>query len=406
MNKTILLIAPDGGQIDARIAVPTSRMGPGVFVLGAPDPVAWCARFAAEGYVAVALDLSRHLIDGRLSSAARSAALADLYVAKSALAHHVTGGDWGAVGIGAGGAVVWRAALHGAVAAAAIYGLTAIGDERRASPTIRAPLTLHVDADDAHAAGAEFDAMRTEDTETRFRLYVYPRGRSGCFDPGHPAFEPHSATLAHSRTLAALRPVLGPHYDFGRLFEQHLAHEFVDRDADATMETMVDEPYVNHVPTLTGGVGYEMLKRFYRYHFIPKLPPDRESVVLSETVGADTVVLEMVNSFTHTEEVDYFLPGLAPTGKRVVIPTVVIAKFRGDKLYHEHIYWDQASVLVQLGLLAPDGLPVAGVEEARKMLDQQRPANELMPSWRSSEGLPIEEPVTAASSGYRSEHAG
>jgi len=78
------------------------------------------------------------------------------------------------------------------------------------------------------------------------------------------------------------------------------------------------------------------------------------------------------------------LPGVAPTGKRVEIPLVAIVKFRGDKLYHEHIYWDQASVLVQIGLLDAAGLPVAGVETARKLLDETVPSNELMRRWHDS----------------------
>jgi carboxymethylenebutenolidase len=183
--------------------------------------------------------------------------------------------------------------------------------------------------------------------------------------------------------------VIGPHYDLARLFQEHLRHEFVTHDPDATMATMVAEPYVNHVPTLTGGFGHDMLKRFYTHHFIAKMPDDRRSVVLSETVGPDTVVLELVTRFRHTVEIDYLLPGIPPSGKTLEIPTVIIAKFRGDKLYHEHIYWDQASLLVQLGLIDPTGLPVAGAEEAHKMLDQSRPANELMARWRDSDGKPI-----------------
>ena len=122
---------------------------------------------------------------------------------------------------------------------------------------------------------------------------------------------------------------------------------------------------------------------------LPKLPQQRRNVYLSETVGADTVVLEFVTTFVHDTEIDYLLPGIPPTGKQVEIPTVVIAKFQGDKLYHEHIYWDQASVLVQLGLIDPAGLPIAGAAEARKMLDQSLPANGLMANWSTSANKPI-----------------
>ena len=149
------------------------------------------------------------------------------------------------------------------------------------------------------------------------------------------------------------------------------------------MTTMVDEPYVNHIPTMTGGVGHKMLAHFYQNHFINSNPPDTSLIPISRTVGATQIVDEMLFCFTHTCEVPWMLPGIAPTGKRVEIPLIAIVKFRGDKLYHEHIYWDQASVLVQIGKLDPQGLPVAGVETARKLLDETLPSNTLMgASWK------------------------
>jgi carboxymethylenebutenolidase len=198
-----------------------------------------------------------------------------------------------------------------------------------------------------------------------------------------------AAGMAHSRTIGLLRRVLGPDYDLNALWEQHLACEFKTRDVDANMKTMVAQPYVNHIPTMTGGVGHELLKRFYKYHFINKNPKDREKTPISRTIGADRIVDEGVFSFTHDEEIDWLLPGVKPTGKKVSIAIVAVVCFRGDKLYHEHIYWDQASVLVQLGLLDPKGLPVAGAESARKALDETLPSNSLMPSWKDSEGLPL-----------------
>jgi carboxymethylenebutenolidase len=86
----------------------------------------------------------------------------------------------------------------------------------------------------------------------------------------------------------------------------------------------------------------------------------------------------MVFKFTHTIPMDWILPGIPPTGKRVEVPLVAIIRFRDRKLAHEHIYWDQASVLVQIGLLDPAKLPVVGVESAKKVLDPSLPANELM----------------------------
>ncbi len=177
--------------------------------------------------------------------------------------------------------------------------------------------------------------------------------------------------------------------DLVALWEEHCRCEFKMRDADATMATMVSQPYVNHVPTMTGGVGHEQLRRFYAYHFIPVNPPDFRLTPISRTVGADTIVDEFIVQFTHTAVIDWMLPGIPPTGRVVEIPTVAIVKFEGDKLAHEHIYWDQASVLVQIGVLDAHGSPVAGVETAHKVMDRSLPSNRLMERWQESEGKPV-----------------
>ncbi len=106
-----------------------------------------------------------------------------------------------------------------------------------------------------------------------------------------------------------------PDYDLVDLWETHLRYEFETRDVDATMETMVAEPYVNHVPTMAGGVGHDQLKRFYKYHFIGENPPDTELVPISRTVGSDQIVDDLLFKFTHTSEIDYLLPGVKPTGR-------------------------------------------------------------------------------------------
>ena len=162
------------------------------------------------------------------------------------------------------------------------------------------------------------------------------------------------------------------------LWEKHLDYEFTTRDTDATLATMVEDAYVNHVPVLTGGVGKDQLREFYGRHFIPHMPPDTTITPVSRTIGEDRIVDELIFQFTHTVAMDWMLPGLAPTGKRVELPLVVIVHFRDGKLAHEHIYWDQASVLVQLGLLDSSQLPVAGLESARKVLDPKLPSNEMM----------------------------
>jgi carboxymethylenebutenolidase len=163
-----------------------------------------------------------------------------------------------------------------------------------------------------------------------------------------------------------------------QLWEEHVRHEFATHNTEDTLATMVDDAYVNHIPVLTGGVGKEQLREFYSKRFIPQMPPDTEMVPLSRTIGNDRLVDEMIFKFTHTIRMDWMLPGLAPTRRRVEIPLVAIVQFRDGKLANEHIYWDQASVLVQLGLLDPAKLPVAGVESARKAMDKQLPSNALM----------------------------
>src|SRR6267143_3171147 len=162
------------------------------------------------------------------------------------------------------------------------------------------------------------------------------------------------------------------------LWEEHVRYEFATHNTEDTLATMVEDAYVNHIPVLTGGVGREQLREFYSKRFIPQMPPDTEMIPLSRTIGSEQLVDEMIFKFTHTIKMDWMLPGLPPTGKRVEVPLVAIVRFREGKLAHEHIYWDQASVLVQLGLLDPAKLPVAGVESARKALDKTLPSNALM----------------------------
>ena len=172
---------------------------------------------------------------------------------------------------------------------------------------------------------------------------------------------------------------LGPAQEaLRKLWEEHVQYEFSTHNTDDTLATMVEDAYVNHIPVLTGGVGKNELREFYSKRFIPQMPPDTEMTPVSRTIGEDQLVDEMVFEFTHTVAMDWMLPGIPPTGKRVEVPLAAIVRFRDGKLAHEHIYWDQASVLVQIGLLDPAKLPVAGVESARKVLDPSLPANELM----------------------------
>jgi len=147
------------------------------------------------------------------------------------------------------------------------------------------------------------------------------------------------------------------------------------------MSTMAADPYVYHLPPMTGGVGTEAVRSFYGRHFIGKWPDDTEITPVSRTVGHDQVVDELVISFTHDIEMDAILPGVPPTGRSVRLAFCVVVGFEDGKVAHEHIYWDQASLLVQVGLLDVDGLPVTGVEQADVLLDRgSRPLNLLLPA--------------------------
>lgn len=165
--------------------------------------------------------------------------------------------------------------------------------------------------------------------------------------------------------------------DLGAVFDAHVKHEFVDHDVDATMKTMIPEPYVHHVPVLTGGEGGSGVRQFYTNHFVNRLPDDAKLVRISRTVSKDHVIDELIVSFTHDKIIDFMLPGVPPTGKHVELPHVVVMKFRDGKIAHEHIYWDQASLLVQIGLLSADTLPIVGVEQAKKLLELSKRYDQL-----------------------------
>jgi carboxymethylenebutenolidase len=132
------------------------------------------------------------------------------------------------------------------------------------------------------------------------------------------------------------------HYSLGAVFDKHIKCEFQDHGVDATMKTMVKEPYVHYVPMMTGRIGYDSVYNFYKNHFVGKMPDDIKVERISRTVGKDQVVEELILKFTHSIEIDYLIPGIVTTGKYVELPHVVVMKFVGNKIAHEHIYWDQA----------------------------------------------------------------
>ncbi len=158
-----------------------------------------------------------------------------------------------------------------------------------------------------------------------------------------------------------------PSNNLGRVFNKHVKCEFEEKNVDATMKTMVPESYVHHVPVLTGGIGYNGVYDFYKNIFIGKMPSDTKFITISRTRDNNQVVDELIMSFTHDIEIPAMIPGISPTGKHVELPVVVVMKFKGNKIAHEHIYWDQASMLAQIGLLDSKMLPVTGVEQAKKL---------------------------------------
>lgn len=151
-------------------------------------------------------------------------------------------------------------------------------------------------------------------------------------------------------------------------FQRHVDAE-LRKDLEATLATMTTDPHLNNIPTTLGGLGLDGVRHFYSSLILSEkfFPPDTEMVPISRTIDEHQLVDEIIFKFTHNSEIGWMLPNIAPTGKRVEIPLVVIVGFSEGKVTHEHIYWDQASVLVQVGLLDAKGLPVKGIETAQKM---------------------------------------
>ncbi|KAJ7087247.1 NTF2-like protein [Mycena belliarum] len=201
-------------------------------------------------------------------------------------------------------------------------------------------------------------------------------------------FHAGAASIAHSKATAHIKKHLGgPFFDLEAIWEEHTHFEFEIRSVAKTMGTMVAEPYVNHVPTLAGGIGRKQLSAFYRDHFIFSNPKDTRMQPISRTVGSDRVVDEFIFHATHDTQIDWLLPGVPPTGKKIAIPMLGVINIRGDRLYHEHIWWDQGTACKQVGIIPThvpfDGktlrLPIAGIESATLLIDERAvPPNEMM----------------------------
>ena len=406
-GQWIEIEANDGASFSGYLSTPRGGKGPGIVlcqeIFGVNPYIQSVADYyAEEGYVVLAPDLFWRITPGiQLGYTEKDFERAfqlfgqfdtdqginDISASvKTLRSRPEVVGKVGALGFCLGGRLAYLAAARSDVdCAVAYYGVT-IDEYLNEASNINVPMALHFAENDQFAPMASVNNIQAalkDHVETE--IFIYPGVDHGFSrnESGH--FHKPTAQLAHQRSIALFRKTMGPHYDFSQLWDKHCEYEFATKDVDATMATMVSEPYVNHIPTMTGGVGYEHLKRFYKHHFIPKTPQDTSLIPISRTIGEGILVDEMLFCFTHDIEIDWMLPGIKPTGKRVEIPLVAIVKFRGDKLHNEHIYWDQASVLVQIGLLDPTGLPVAGIETAKKLLDEQLPSNQLMAKWDHSE---------------------
>ncbi|WP_339530077.1 MULTISPECIES: dienelactone hydrolase family protein [unclassified Pseudomonas] len=390
------------------LAVPASGTGPGL-VLGQEifgvnaNMRAVADLYAEEGYVVLVPDLfwrmERNVDLGYTEQDFAKAidffqrldldlAVDDISAsfAKLKTLDQVEGDDFGFVGFCMGGKLAYLTATR--TKAACSVGFYGMGIENYLDEVdnIRGRLVLHFAENDAYCdAQARAKISSALKGNKGSEIYVYPNVDHAFARAGSDHFDKPAALMAHERTIAALKREIGPNFNLSDLWDEHVKHEFDTRDVPATMATMVSEPYVNHIPTMTGGVGSKQLSRFYQHHFVHGNPPDMKLIPLSRTVGALQIVDEFIMCFTHTTEIDWMLPNVAPTGKYVEIPMLGVVRFRGDKLYHEHIYWDQASLLVQVGLLDPTGLPVAGVITAQKLLDEALPSNTLMNNWKNSE---------------------
>jgi carboxymethylenebutenolidase len=405
-GTTVKIAASDGGTFEGYLALPGSGSGPGLIlaqeIFGINRHMREIADlYAEEGYVVLAPDLFWRLaagvelgyegvdLDAAFSFHERFGIDQGVHDINDAIrtlrARPECDGKVAVLGFGLGGRLAYLAAARLKVdAAVSYYGMELERhlDEARA---VHCPILFHFGEQDGYTptpvreavAGAFAGRKNTP-------VYVYPGADHGFNNPSRSSFNKSAATLAASRTIGLLHGAVGPQYDLEALWEKHLAAEFAARSVEETMKTMVAEPYVNHVPDMTGGYGHRDLERFYKYHFIPKVPRDTRIIPLSRTIGANTLVDEFLFCCTHDIEMDFFLPGVPPTGKYLEIPHVAVVHFRGDKIVYEHIHWEMATALVQAGLLDPKGLPVAGAETAKKLLDPSLPSNTLMAAWKRS----------------------
>ena len=394
----------DGGEFNGYLALPASGYGPGIVVLqeifGVNSYIRGVADwYAAHGFVALCPDLFWRMERGvELTEADRSRAFSfyqQLDEAKavedSAAAleflrkHPACSGRVGAVGFCLGGNLAYLLSVRFKPDCAVGYYGVSIEKSLDEAKNLSSPLLLHIaGADQFCPPEAQAEIHAALDGSPLVTIHDYPAQGHAFGRPSGEHYAPEAAELANLRSLEffvshlAGAGIAAAQQSLSERWDEHVKYEFATRNTDHTLETMVVDSYVNHVPVMTGGVGHDELREFYSKRFIPQMPPDTAMTPVSRTIGIDRVVDEMVFEFTHTSKMDWMLPGVEPTGRHVKVALVVIVHFRDGKLAHEHIYWDQASVLAQLGLIDAQALPVAGVESAEKVLNPKLASNQLM----------------------------
>ncbi|KAM0204193.1 hypothetical protein ACHAQI_010020 [Fusarium lateritium] len=369
---------------------PLSRRGhgPGLIILSATsdDPVAFydgvpssMVKWAEEGFAVVQIEAAA--FEGKESEVVLQDAIEALRQCDKCELNEK-------VGLVAYEPLLWNLAASGIDQVVEIVASVLYADAQTIeslAPSVK-PLLKHVANQDFRPASQS--------------QYPYREATTYAFaTPGHPQFNYTTESVSHTRNLQFLKPKLnGPYFDLEAIWDEHTWYEFSDRSVEHTMGTMVQEPYVNHVPTLTGGIGRTKLSKFYRDNFIFNNSLDTKLDLISRTIGIDRVIDEFIYTFTHDREIDWLLPGIPPTFQKAELPFTAVVNIRGDRLYHEHIAWDQGTALRQLGLMpeylpfpypVPNAggntgtkyeyrVPVIGIETAAKMRDRNAvPSNEM-----------------------------
>jgi carboxymethylenebutenolidase len=395
-HQKVSIKAADGESFSAYLALPESGMGPAILLIqeifGVNPHIRKVADYyAKEGYVVLAPDLFFRMwpnVELGYSGSDMEKAISyknkfdeeqgisDLVSAVEYLRTlpQVTGGV-AAMGYCLGGRMAYRLSAHTKLEAAVSYYGADIDKHLDEADKITSPIIFHLGADDTLIPPSSMEKLMLEMlNHHNARVFVYENNGHGFNCEARASYNQRAALLSQARTIEFLRACIGPSVNAEELFDHHLFTALNQKDLDETMETLCEDAVVTFVPTLTGGHGVNELKRFYK-DFFKALSGDAKLTTISRTVNANRVVDELVLSFTHDRPMEFILPGVAPTQKKVTIPLVMLATFRLDKLSRLNVYWDQASVIMQIDILHDEDSPVSlhlpahGCEQANKILD-------------------------------------